>query len=227
MTYQVPAFECKNCGRLSGFPPEAFTWRGTKVRLLTKKERLSGKYGWDVLGRVPDGAKSVIQCIYCGSGLLCGTFFRELVSREFCEDMRKAIGIESGVYGDKNEVAANEAAQHFNLGFSFFEKHEFDSAISEYQKAIRLKPDYPAAHHNLGCAYGNKGLEDMAIKHFLEAIRIGPDLTWSDPRANVYHDLAVAYARKGQFGEAKQAVERGLKIRPTDARLRNLLDKLY
>lgn len=214
--------QCKGCGRQSGV-------RGlsSEPRILTKEEKLAGLYGWDMLGKIPNGAKSVIQCIHCGNGLLLGMFRSELVSREFCEGIRKAKGIASGIYGDKTSNNAWKAVHHFNLGYSFQEKHQLDSAISEWKEAVKLKPDYAAAYHNLGLAYGEKGLRDMAIKQFEEAIKCGPDLAWADPQSNVYHDLGVTYARKGEYGLAIRYVEQGVKIRPNDVESHKLLNKLY
>ena len=58
-----------------------------------------------------------------------------------------------------------------------------DEAISQYEEAIRLKPDNANAHNNLGNALRRKGRTGEAIRHFQEALRLKPD--YADARKNL------------------------------------------
>jgi tetratricopeptide (TPR) repeat protein len=47
----------------------------------------------------------------------------------------------------------------------------YDEAIAEYQRILRLNPNYPLAHYHLGLAYERKGQSNQAraeFRHFLE-----------------------------------------------------------
>ena len=47
--------------------------------------------------------------------------------------------------------------------------------MSQFQEAIRLKPDDAEFHNNLGAAFYQKGQTDEAIGQFQEALRLNPD----------------------------------------------------
>ncbi|MFB3816692.1 MAG: tetratricopeptide repeat protein [Candidatus Methylomirabilales bacterium] len=60
------------------------------------------------------------------------------------------------------------AEAHFELGLMHHERvfESLDSAIAEYEKAVKLKPDYAEAHYHLGLSYHTKaklGTDDKAL----------------------------------------------------------------
>ena len=56
----------------------------------------------------------------------------------------------------------------------FCKKGHLDEAISHYQKALEIKPDYADAHGNLGNAFLQEGQVNDAIAHYQMALEIKP-----------------------------------------------------
>ena len=55
------------------------------------------------------------------------------------------------------------------------EKNHYKSAIAEYRKAIKLKPDYADAHRGLAYALGMTNDDVGAIPEYRKAIKLNPD----------------------------------------------------
>ena len=64
-----------------------------------------------------------------------------------------------------------------NRGDTYCKGHEYELAIKDYEKAIRLKPDYAEAYKNRGDAYCKRHEYELAIEDYEEAIRLKPDYT--------------------------------------------------
>jgi tetratricopeptide (TPR) repeat protein len=64
---------------------------------------------------------------------------------------------------------------HNNLGAVFFELGKFQKAITCYQKAIQIQPNYAAAHYNLGKLFKSSGEYKKTISYYQKAIQINPN----------------------------------------------------
>ena len=62
-----------------------------------------------------------------------------------------------------------KAFQHNERGIQFFVKGKLDSAIKEYQEAIRFDPQLALAHNNLGSAYFSGSRFEEAAAEFQKA----------------------------------------------------------
>lgn len=79
---------------------------------------------------------------------------------------------------------------HYNLAIALKANGDLDEAITEYQKALTIKPNYVDAHINLGIAFAIKGDLDAAIKAFQKALTISPY------NVNAYNNLKIALEQK-------------------------------
>jgi tetratricopeptide (TPR) repeat protein len=70
--------------------------------------------------------------------------------------------------GGKGPDRQGKAEAHYELGVMHHERvfESLDQAIAEYERAVKLKPDYAEAHFNLGLTYHTKaklGTDDKAL----------------------------------------------------------------
>jgi tetratricopeptide (TPR) repeat protein len=83
-----------------------------------------------------------------------------------------------------------------------------DVALAMAQTARRQLPDNPNSADTLGWAYYHKGVYNSAINLFKEAVKKDPE------NATYNYHLGLAYARNGQAAQARQQLDRVLKIKP-------------
>lgn len=95
----------------------------------------------------------------------------------------------------KNSADRNLAAQYYAL------------AVSEYKKAVRIKPTSQLAYTGLANIYNEAGLYDEAIKNFKKALVIKEN-------SDLCNNLAVAYYYKGMYDEALKYCRRALYLTP-------------
>jgi tetratricopeptide (TPR) repeat protein len=94
-------------------------------------------------------------------------------------------------------------AYHFQAG-----ANGIDKAIADYDKAIKINPDFERAYYNRGTAYGNKGQFDLAIADLDKAIEINPE------DAEAYNNRGIAYVKKGQHDLAIADFGKSIEIKP-------------
>jgi Flp pilus assembly protein TadD len=114
-------------------------------------------------------------------------------------------------------VTKSNWVAHYNFGVVLGRKGQMDGAISQYQEAIHLKPNYSDTHNNLGIALGKKGQMDEAISQYQEAIRLKPD------NAGAHNNLALALVRKGQIDGAISQCQEAIRLKPDYAEAHNNL----
>jgi Flp pilus assembly protein TadD len=92
-----------------------------------------------------------------------------------------------------------------------------DGAITQYQTALQIKPDYVEAHDNLGNVLLQKGRVDEAITQYQTALQIKPD------NAKAHNNLGNALVKKGRVDEAITQYQTALRIKPDYAEAHNNL----
>jgi tetratricopeptide (TPR) repeat protein len=100
---------------------------------------------------------------------------------------------------------------HNGLANTFLDEGQTDKAISQYQEAIRIKPDYSLAYSNLGFALLGSGQTDEAISQFHESLRLNPDY------AGAHLNLGNALLKKGRTDEAISEYLEAIRLKPDNA----------
>ena len=109
-------------------------------------------------------------------------------------------------------------------GSSFFSLGQFDKAISLYEKAISIKPNYFEAHCNLGQSNHKLGQLDTAVRSYKKAVDINPEFAVN----HTNKILSVIYFfSKGQIPDALDLLEILIKNSPKDALLFNMIGGCY
>ncbi|MCP4579049.1 MAG: tetratricopeptide repeat protein, partial [Deltaproteobacteria bacterium] len=86
-----------------------------------------------------------------------------------------------------------------------------DKAISYYQKALKLKPDYPEASNNLGAAFQNQNKFDQAISCYRKALQLRPGYT------EVHINMGTAFQYMCRLDKAISCYQKALKQEPKNA----------
>ena len=69
-------------------------------------------------------------------------------------------------------LQTDSAMAYFNRGLIYANKEDFDHAISDWDKAIQLDPNFSAVYYNRGIAYANRGETQNAIADFKKVLEL-------------------------------------------------------
>lgn len=138
-------------------------------------------------------------------------------------DISEATIEKSTVYSDSEDELSfyEEPETHNDRGVAYHLDGQIDLAIAEYDKALRVNPDFTYAHCNLGIAYYALGYIDRAVQEFIATIKVDPEL------AEVHYNLGVAYKSKGEFDAAMRELLWALHADPDDADCHFNLGEVY
>src|SRR5436309_5643841 len=105
-----------------------------------------------------------------------------------------------------------KAHEAFNSGTSLLLQNQPASSIPEFQRALKIFPDFYEAHYKLGLANLNLRRYPEAQAAFESSIEVSKGRY---PPANF--GLGVALCTQRQYSEAEEAVRGGLDQVPADA----------
>jgi predicted TPR repeat methyltransferase len=101
---------------------------------------------------------------------------------------------------------------------------QLDAAISYYEKALSIKPNYAEAHYNLGFTLQRLGQLDAAVRSYKKVVAIKPEYA----EAHNNKILSVIYFfTKDQIPDAIDTLEALIKDNPNDALLFNMSGGCY
>jgi tetratricopeptide (TPR) repeat protein len=89
----------------------------------------------------------------------------------------------------------------------YAQKGDYDKAIVELNKIIKIYPDSADSYYNRGTLYAEEGKFDQAIADCSKAIEINPNY------ADAYYNRAVAYFSKKEYDKAWEDVYQAQRLR--------------
>jgi Flp pilus assembly protein TadD len=94
------------------------------------------------------------------------------------------------------------------LGLELQSQGKLDQAISQYRRALQVKPNYVEAHNNMGIALQLQGKLDEAISHYRRALQINPAY------AEAYYNMGITFRAQGKYDEAINSYRQALRLKP-------------
>lgn len=99
----------------------------------------------------------------------------------------------------------NAEIQNF-LGLLYVQRRELDKAEKYFRRSIKLDPKYSEAQNHLCALYIERENYDQAIAHCTKAVE---NVMYGTPE-RAYHNMGIAYQRKGNTKQAIEAYRKGL-----------------
>jgi len=156
---------------------------------------------------------SLGKALWAASGAICLALGARTYARNF--DWHD----EATLWTSVTNVNPEDAVAHLNLGSALLEMPgRMPDAISEYQRAVRIYPNYAEAHNNLGAILLQSGRTTEAVVEYQAAVRLDPDY------ADAHSNLGGALSRiPGRLMEAATELETAVRLDPENARRRAAL----
>ena len=126
---------------------------------------------------------------------------------------------------DSNYQRAHELANlikqaHYNRGITYLNDERYSEAITAFQNAITLDPDFTTAHYNLGLTYLKMETYSRAVDALQKTITL--DRSYKA----AHHTLALAYLGQQELGKARDAARDALKLDANYQPARSLLEAI-
>lgn len=115
---------------------------------------------------------------------------------------------DAGLWLDTVAKSPFKVRIYYNLGTIYGRMNETETAISWYERGIRLDSNYAPAYINLGALYKKQGNLNKAVELYEAAIRIRPDA------AVAYNNLGNALLAKGDVFGAIESFRKAVGIKP-------------
>ena len=103
------------------------------------------------------------------------------------------------------------AIAYTNRAVAYYHKGDLDSALADYNEAIRLDPTYERAYDDRGNVYRRKGDFDRALADYNQAIHLDPKY------AAAYDNRGNSYFERGDLERALVDVNQAIRLNPTFA----------
>ncbi len=94
------------------------------------------------------------------------------------------------------------------IGIAYHHLFAYNVARHDYERALRMRPDFPQALNNLGAVYYARKKYGKAEKYYRKSLRLDPN------DASVYSNLAVAYFAQDKVPQGVEAIRAAFDLDP-------------
>ena len=115
--------------------------------------------------------------------------------------------------GLSNVLYATPEIAYTNMGWAYYKKGDYETALRAFNRAIESNPRYVSAYYNQGLAYLSLGEDRKAVESFTKAIEIFPDFI------SAHYDLGRAYRKLEEKENAKKSFQKVIDL-PSEGDLR-------
>jgi hypothetical protein len=126
----------------------------------------------------------------------------DTISKPIKEEKKAGIELEPRNVAIETPTSQAEkiqlAMQWRQVGYNHQKSKDYDKALSAYNKAVELHPNYACFHNDVGIIYFHLGIYDKAITEFQKAIELDDEYLAS------YSNMATVYE---QIGDNQKAIE--------------------
>ena len=114
--------------------------------------------------------------------------------------------------GENATLNPRDADAHFQLGLTYVQRRQYESAIECFRKAIDIDPGEADAHYQLGRVAREPGRYRDAIEHRRTAARIDDKHSLSE----LWREIGIAELLAGNREDSRRTLEKYLERRPYD-----------
>ena len=118
-------------------------------------------------------------------------------------------------------IGADDATAHYDLGTAFKEMGLLDEAIAEYQQALRASADHLPTYELLGQTFLEKSEPEAALRSLTRALDAPYDV--EDELMGIYYYLGMAYEAVGNKDQALEFYDR---VFPLDINFADITERL-
>ncbi len=114
------------------------------------------------------------------------------------------------------QIKCDDIKKHFDknveflhiYGFVFFNLNNYEKAIDQWEKAIKIDPKFVDGLNNLGNALSRIGKLDEAINYLDKALNLKPNFF------ETYYTLSDIFYQKGMYDESLKNINKALNLKP-------------
>lgn len=115
------------------------------------------------------------------------------------------------------QARLQELDKYYRAGRQYQDAGDFPSAISSYEKALAINPDFAEAHNGLGVILALSGNHESAISHLTTAAGLAP------LASHIQNNLGYACLLQGNLSDAERAFQQSLQLDPENDQARTNL----